>query len=802
MRFTLNWLRDYVDFDLSPEQLAERLTMAGLEVEAVEYPGRGLDDIVVAQISEMGPHPNADKLTLCRVTDGYQDYKIVCGATNMKSGDKVALAKIGANLPPGPKFPEGLKIKKAKIRGEESFGMLCAEDELNIADESDGIMILSEGARLGNEIAEELGLDAPIFEVGITPNRPDCLSLIGTAREVAAILGTELKYPKLELIESDQDINELATVVIKDTKGCPRYSCRVIQGITIGPSPDWLKTRVESAGIRSINNIVDVTNFVMLEYGQPLHAFDYDLVEGHKIIVRTADEGETLLTLDGEKRTLSSEDVLISDGSCPVALAGVMGGGETEVSDNTVNVLIESAYFNPTSVRKTSKTTGLRSESSYRFERGTDPNGVVTALDRAAMLMNQVAGGTVAKGAVDIYPETITQSVVTLSVDRTNDVLGTELDPETVTTILSGIGIDTKELGPGQIECTVPTFRVDITRQIDLIEEVARLYGYDNISTTLPRVEMNTETPESRTVVEESFRQQLIRNGFLEVINYSFEGPQLLGIFDDVRHVEIMNPISQDSSLMRTSLFPSLLKNITYNLNHQAEDLRIFEIGHVYIPEQSELPRETKRLAAAATGRRAPELWSKENIDFFDMKAVFSGALGERLLSDTVEFQSASDIGYLHPGQSARITVKGKEIGVIGELHPEILEKLDVAKRVYIFEVDINSIVFYYDKTQKSFQSIPRYPSVRRDISIVVDEGIDAGSIVNEIRNIDNKLIEDVTVFDVFHGGSMTVGKKSVALSLHIRSVDRTLTDTEINEVQEKALNKLQLALGAELRTI
>jgi phenylalanyl-tRNA synthetase beta chain len=391
-------LREYVDFGINPEELADRLTMAGLEVEGIEYRGKGLENIVVAEILGMRPHPDATKLSLCDVSDGERSYAIVCGASNMKPGDKVALARIGTELPPGPKFPEGLTIKKAKIRGEASEGMLCAENEIGLGEESDGIMILPPSSKLGARLIDELGLSDVIFEINVTPNRPDCLSVVGIAREVAAILGTELKYPDFGVPESNEDINRLVKVELLDSQKCPRYTCRVINNVSIGPSPAWLKTRLESSGVRSINNVVDVTNYVLLELGQPLHAFDCDLIEERKIVVRAAGAGEIIKTLDGIERKLTPEDLLICDGKRPVALAGVMGGANTEVSEGTKNILLESAYFDPSAVRKTSRKTGLKSESSYRFERGGDPNGVTRALDRAAALIVELSGGQAAKG--------------------------------------------------------------------------------------------------------------------------------------------------------------------------------------------------------------------------------------------------------------------------------------------------------------------------------------------------------------------------------------------------------------------
>ena len=803
MKFTLNWLKDYIDFDLSPEELSDRLTMTGLEVEDVIYRGKGLENIVVAQITELNTHRNAEKLSLCKVTDGENIYPIVCGATNMKAGDKVALAKIGANLPPGPKFEEGLKIKKAKIRGEVSEGMLCAENELGLGEESDGIIILSESAVPGTPIIEELGLNDVVFEVGITPNRPDCLSVIGVAREIAAILGKTVKHPDLNVTESGDDINSIAKVELMDPEKCPRYSCRVIKDIKIGPSPSWLKTRLESSDIRSINNVVDVTNFVLLEFGQPLHAFDYDLLEDNKIIVRAAENDERIKTLDDVERKLTADDLLICDGKKPVALAGVMGGANTEVSENTKNVLLESAYFDPVTVRKTSKATGLRSESSYRFERGVDPNAIVKALDRAAELIRELAGGVMAKGAIDEYPTPIEPAEVEFSLDRANKVLGTNIDSGELIKIADGLEFENIGAKGNDFTFRIPTFRVDITREIDLIEELARLYGYDNIETTLPAVTMKSDTVDINKFAQNKLKEVLISSGFYEVINYSFEDHELLSLFNKTDVLKILNPLTTDSSAMRTSLVPGLIKNAILNLNHQAQDLRLFEIGKAYLPvENSELPNEIRKIAATATGKRTPEFWGKEELDFFDFKSILEKGFQSLQIWNDLRFQDAGEITFLHPGKSAKLLLNELEIGYLGELHPDLSEKLEISKKLYVLEIDLDKTAAFAKEKSKSFSPLPKFPSVRRDIALIIDESVPVGGILDEIGKMGSGLIEDAAIFDVFTGGSVEEGKKSVAVSLQLRAADKTLTEEEINKVQEKTLKKLGLALGAELRTI
>ena len=802
MKISLNWLKDYIDFELSPEELAERLTMTGLEVEEVQYLKKGIESVVVARITGIDPHPDADKLSLCEVTDGDSSYHIICGASNMKVGDKVALAPIGTELPPGPKFPEGLKIKKAKIRGQVSEGMLCAENELGLGEESDGIMILPEFASEGGRLIDELGLNDVVMEIAITPNRPDCLSFVGVAREIAASTGAVVKYPEIQIQEQGVSVNELASVIVHDSVRCPRYSCRIITGLRVAPSPKWLKTKLDACGIRSINNVVDVTNFVLLELGQPLHAFDYDLLKERQIVVRTAEDGERITTLDGVERTLTAEDLLICDGKNPVALAGVMGGADTEVSEGTVNILLESAYFSPDTVRKTSKQTGLSSESSYIFERGVDPNGVVCALDRAAALTRNLAGGELAGGAIDDYPEKIEPATVSLSRKRLSSIIGIDIKPEDILSITKGLGFETVSSSENEFSFRIPTYRFDITREIDLVEEIARLYGYDNVPVTLPSAIMKTDTKSMPVYVREKFKEIMISNGFLEAINYSFEDGKLLKNFNDSSTLDIINPLASDASSMRTSLLPGLVKNAVMNLNHQAAEVRLFEIGNVYIPRESgQLPLEIPEFACVAAGRKLPEIWSPSDFDYFDLKNILEIAFSSLSLN-RVSFVSKVDNLYLHPGKSAAMQYAGKTLGVIGELHPALADKLEVSRQLIVCEIDLSEVLDVTDEISKKFSPLPRYPSVRRDIAFIVDENVTAGSLLDEIAAMGIKLIEDSVVFDVFSGRSLEPGKKSMAVSLQLRAEDKTLTDDEINKVQEKVLKKLGLSLGAELRTI
>lgn len=801
MRFPLSWLAEYIEFDVAPEELASRLTMAGLEVEELTRVGGDILDILVAEIVDMGPHPNADKLTLCKVNDGTSTLDIVCGADNMKTGDKVALAPVGTRLPPGEKFPEGMKIKKSKIRGEVSLGMLCAENELGLGTGDDGIMILPPDAQPGTRLIEALGLEDTVIEVGVTPNRADCLSLLGIAREVGAMLGRGVTYPEARVSESAGDVHELASVEIRDTEGCQRYSCRVIRGVTIGPSPPWLVRRLEASGLRPVNNVVDATNYVLLELGQPLHAFDYDLLAGGAIVVRAAGEGEKMVTLDGEERTLSPEDLLICAGERPVALGGVMGGAETEVSAQTANILLESACFSPVRVRKTSRRTGLRSESSYRFERGVDPNGVTRALDRTAALIIELAGGKAAKGVIDAYPVPREPLELDLRVERANAVLGTDIPEGRMAEILASIGMEATPDGGGTVSVRVPTFRVDVEREIDLIEEIARLYGYGEIPTTVPPAAMKTEHYGDRRPFEERIRGVMAGAGFLEVINFSFDDPEASRPFSPAEPVGILNPLSSESSVMRTSLLPALLKNVSMNLNRQEGDLRLFELGRCFeAHEGGGLPDESYHLACAVTGSGGVELWSAGEADFFDLKGVLENLFDSMSLGREVNFAPGPEVGFLHPGISAALVAGDTPLGLAGELHPSYQEKLGLRQRVFIFELNLDRLYAIKARGGRVFNPVPRYPSLRRDVALIVDEDLLAGGILEEIERMKSSQIEDAFVFDVFSGGTVEKQKKSVAISLILRSAEKTLTDDEANEVQEKVLKRLQKTLGTELR--
>ena len=804
MIFSLGWLTDYLKIDVSAEELGEMLTMAGLELEALEDKGKALGDVCVAQINNIKKHPNADRLSVCEITDGQNRYGVVCGADNMKEGDKVAFAKAGTVLPPTSKFPEGVKIKRSKIRGEDSEGMLCSADEMGLSGGEDGIMILSSKAELGTSMSDEIGYDGVIFEVGITPNRPDCMSIFGIAREVSAILGENLQKPSFSIKEGGESISERVTVEVEDTEGCPRYCCRLIEGVRIEPSPSWLRERLEHCGIRSVNNVVDVTNFVLLEQGQPLHAFDCDKLDRGGISVRKAREGETIETLDGIRRELLVEDLVICSGDRPVALAGIMGGADSEIDDATSSVLLEAAYFSPVGIRKTSRRNGLKSESSSRFEKGVDINNVLFALDRAAELISRLSGGTVARGLIDVYPGPVSPREISLSVDRVCDLVGISTDSHEIAGLLEGLEFEVLSLSADALLLRVPTFRVDIEREVDIVEEVARLLGYDNIPSVLPEVPMVAKKTNVITVMEKRLRDIFVSYGFLEAINYSFESPELLRTFGFEESIHIMNPISRELSEMRMSLLPSLVKNVRLNLSRQNQDVRLFESGKVFYPkDMDQLPNEVKKFAAIATGKRAPEIWDGEKFDFFDIKSVLERSLEVLSVDSRIDFESISpDHGFLWPGKSSAVLVDGNVLGVVGELHPHLLEKLEISESVYVLELDLSLLSVVYTSFERKFSPLPKFPSLRRDIALVVDDAVPVREILSVIKKADSGIIENAWVFDVYKGNSLEKGKKSVALSLILRNRERTLTDEDANRVQQDVLKSLEKTIGAELRSV
>ncbi len=797
MNVTLNWLKNYIDFELSPNELADRLTMLGVEVESVKQLGAELEGVVVGSVGSIKPHPNADKLVLCQVDIGEtEELQIVCGAPNVREGMLAPVATIGATL------PIGLTIKRAKLRGETSHGMLCSEKELGLSEDAAGLMELPTETPLGTSLSEVLGLDDVVFELEITPNRPDCLSLIGVAREIRAETGNALKLPQVDFNEDETDIREITSVTIEAPDLCPRYAARVIRGVKVGQSPAWLQQRLESVGIGVINNIVDITNFVLMEYGQPLHAFDYHKLAENRIVVRRAAGDENLTTLDEIDRELTPDMLVIADAEKPVALAGVMGGYDSEITETTADVLLESAYFNPSSIRATAKALGISTEASYRFERGADIGAVLAALDRAAQLIAELAGGSICKGVVDVYPGQQPLTEIQLRPERVNFILGTTLDASEMVQILNDLGFDVNA-NSENYQITVPTFRSDVTREIDLIEEIARVYGYDNIPTTLPKGDIPVPAPNPSTEVRKHIKHFLLAAGMMEAINYSFYDPNC---FDKIRFaaahplrdvLKLQNPLSPEMSVLRTTLLPSLLENAQHNRNHQIDTIALFEIGSVFIRNGAE--KEPERVTGILAGQVGDGVYSNpyREPDFYDIKGLVEGILEVCGIVDyTLE---KTDAPTFHPGRNAAVLSSSKQIGIFGEAHPEVLENYDLPYKAYLFDFDMEALV---DAAifAKRFEPIPVYPKVERDLAIVVDKAVLSDMPTGLIYATGGELVESVRLFDVYEGEQVPEGKKSLAYAITYHSATETLTDKAVNALHDKVVKRLNQELGAELR--
>ena len=797
MNVTLNWLKAYIDFEFSPSELADRLTMLGVEVEAVKQLGAELGGVVVGSVTAIRPHPNADKLVLCQVdTGGMEELQIVCGAPNVREGMLAPVATIGATL------PVGLTIKRAKLRGETSEGMLCSEKELGLSDAAAGLMELPTDIPLGTPLSEALGLDDVVFELEITPNRPDCLSLIGIAREIRAETGNPLKPPTVDLTESDIDTQELTSVTIDAPDLCPRYAARVIQGVKVAESPAWLQQRLESVGIGVINNIVDVTNFVLMEYGQPLHAFDYHKLTENRIVVRRAREGEHITTLDEVKRELTPDMLVIADAEQPVALAGIMGGYDSEITEATCEVLLESAYFNPSSVRATAKALGISTEASYRFERGADPGVVLAALDRASQLIAELAGGTICEGVVDVYPGQQPLTEIQLRPERVNFVLGTTLEASEMVQILNRLGFDVDATGD-IYHVTVPTFRADITREIDLIEEIARVHGYDNIPTTLPKGDIPVPAQDPKTEIRKRIKHFLLAAGMMEAVNYSFCDPNC---FDKIRlnpddplrnTLRLQNPLSPEMSVLRTTLTPGLLANAQHNRNHQIDTIALFEIGGVFVHDGEE--KEPERVAGVLAGQIGEGVYSDpyRPPDFFDIKGLVEEMLE---VCGVVDWTlQKTDTPTFHPGRNAEVLLGDKRIGVFGEVHPEVLENYDLPYKAYLFEFDLDGLTDVATFA-KRFEPISVYPKVARDLAIVVDKEILSDMPTALIYTTGGDSVDSVRLFDVYEGEQVPKGKKSLAYTITYHSATETLTDKAVNALHDEVVKGLNRELGAELR--
>jgi phenylalanyl-tRNA synthetase beta chain len=789
----VKWLREFVDFTYSPEELAERLTMAGLEIEGIERPFSYLQKVIVAQIEAIKPHPNADRLKICVVSVGKdKKYEIICGAPNVKEGIRVPLAL------PGCKLPSGLEVKETKIRGIKSLGMLCSQKELGLGEDHSGIWVLPEDLEIGLNLDEALGLEDTVLEVSITPNRGDCLSILGVAREIAALTRQEIRYPEVNIEETGLPVEEEFKVTIEHPDHCYRYVGRLIRDIKLGPSPWWMQARLLLAGIRPINNIVDITNYVMLECGQPLHAFDAERIAEKHIIVRLANEGERLTTLDGKEHVLTSLDLLICDPKGPIALAGIMGGLNSEIFSKTKHVFLESAYFNPITIRKTAKRLGISTESSYRFEREVDPEGTLFAAQRASYLMQLLAAGKVASGIIDVYPKPYQPKHVFLRIPRVKQILGMEIKREEVIDILKGLQIEVKE-GDKALELVPPSYRHDLEREIDFIEEIARLHGYANIPSAYPVIPLKAKPIPFAQKMRERIKEIMVGLGWSEIITYAFIDPKS---FDKLRlpqeHLlrkvtKLLNPLTSERAVMRSTLIPSLLEACDYNMRQQISHLRLFELNKVFLQvKENDLPEERYKLGGVLSGHHYDFSWHfqpPQKADFYDLKGTIE-ALFKAMGIEGVKFVFQEDIPYLHPARSAYVVKEDKIIGYLGEIHPEVKEAWDLRHTAFVFELDIDTLLSCIS-AQRQFKPLPKFPFTSRDAAFIVPLDFVAQEIEDFVYSLKVDQLEEVTIIDVYQGKGIPEDTKSLTYRFVYRASDRTLTDEEVEKIHEKIVDKI-----------
>ncbi len=796
MKVPLSWLKDYVDIKVSPKEYANALTLSGSKAEGIETLGEDITKVVVGKIVSLEKHPDADKLQVSKVDTGSELIQIVTGAQNISVGDYIPVALVGATLP-GDK-----KISKGKLRGVESFGMMCSIQELNLTRDDfphaaeDGIFILEQEYPLGKDIKEVLGINEIIVDFEITSNRPDCFSMIGMARESAVTLGNTLKKPEIKVKEEAGDnANNYASVEILDPDLCPRYAARIVKDIKIKPSPKWMRDRLKAAGVRPINNIVDITNYVMLELGQPMHAFDLENLDGKKIIVRRAKDAESIYTLDDQERKLDSSMLVIADANKPVAVAGVMGGANSEVTESTKTILFESANFNGISVRLTAKKLGLRTEASSRFEKGLDVENVITAVDRAVQLVEELGAGKVCKGIIDCYAKKAESIKLPLMPEKINAFLGTSIDTQYMLKLFKDLEFGVDE---SSMTLTVPSFRPDVEREADVAEEVARFYDYNNIKATLLSGKEATQGQKTfKQKVEDVIKNTMISCGLSETMTYSFTSPKVwdkinLPQDSELRNaVVISNPLGEDYSVMRTTTLPDMLDVISRNYNRRIEEAGFFELSLVYLPESipvKTLPYEKPVLTLGMYG----------NTDFYHLKGTVEELLSNLKITG-YEFEPENECPAFHPGRTAKLIIKGRKIGVIGEIHPDVIDNFEAPERTYIGIIDIEPLV-ENATFSASYKQLPKFPAVTRDIAMLVKDEVMVKQIENIIKQRSGKILEDVKLFDVYKGKQVTEGMKSVAYSITFRAGDRTLTDEEVNKVMAKILDGLKINLGAQLR--
>ncbi len=799
MKVPLSWLGEYVDVILPPTELANRLTMAGTEVNGVQVVGGSWENIVVGQIVAVNPHPNADRLSLATIDLGTEQPTVVCGAPNLRLGDKVAFASVGAQLIDG-RSGQAFRLESAKIRGVVSNGMACSEKELGISDSHEGIMVLPAEAPVGAPLASYLG--DTIFDMDITPNRPDCLCVVGIAREVAALTGQGLHLPETEYEEKALPIGQQISVEIAAPDLCPRYCASLITGIKVAESPRWLQQRLLKCGMRPINNIVDITNYVMLEYGQPLHAFDYHQIKGRKIIVRRTTAGETIISLDGVERRLAEDMLVIADEEQAVAIAGVMGGADSEVTPETTSILLESANFSPPSIHYTGRVLGLPSEACMRFERGIRPELTLPALKRATQLIVRLVGGQAAKGLVDAYPGKQEPESIRLSTSQVNQLLGVEFSLDQIVGALTSLSFECKGASASEVRVTAPYWRSDIHQAVDLIEEVARIIGYDEIPATMLAQSVPRQSPEPILSLKQKVRYSLVGYGFQEVITYSLTSLEMLNkLLPDPHPIDPMplrvaNPMTLEQEYLRPNLRANLLAVLSANRRYEDSGIRLFELGKVYLPRPKDLPGEPEMLCGLLSGSRFEKSWhgGDDSFDFYDARGVVEGLLSQ--LDIEASFDESKDES-LHPVKQAAIVIAGNQLGVVGELHSKLLQAFEIPGAAYLFEINLTALL-PFTVGHKMFQPISRFPTIVRDIALVVDSGVTHHRVKDIINSF--PLVKRVTIFDVYSGEQVPPGKKSLAYSITFQSPTHTLTDEEVNQVQQQILDKLSTELGATLR--
>lgn len=799
MKISLNWLKEYIDLSgISTTEIVDKLTMSGLEVEDVVDENELYKNFIVAEVKSVAKHPNADKLSVCEVFDGKEILQVICGAPNVAAGQKVVFAPIGTIIPNG-----NFQIKKAKIRGIESNGMICAEDELLLSDDHSGIMVLDENLPAGKSISEALNLNDVIFEIAVTPNRPDALSHIGVARDLSAIFNRELRIPELNLKESKLKATDVASVEILDSENCPRYSAKVVLNVKIKESPEWLKNRLSKIGLRPINNVVDVTNFILHEIGQPLHAFDLDLLDRKKIIVKSTNEEKDFVTLDSKVRKLPKGTLMICDGNKEVAIAGIMGGENSEITSSTKNILIESAYFNPSSIRRTSKALQLITDSSYRFERGTDPSVTKYAAERAAQLISEISGGEIAEGIIDVYPALIERKEITLRYSRVTKILGYEISKEKIHQILSRLGIALKDLDENTLLASVPTFRPDLEREIDLIEEIARVNGYDNIP-IVPKISITLEQKTDQQKFEDDVRNIISALGFFEMINNPLESEWEAKLSGNP--ITLANPQSAEMSCLRTSLLAGGLNSVKRNLNSGVKDMMLFEVGNVF-SKKSDVEinsfddiSERQNLIIILSGRDEEKSWntSEKYFDFYSLKGFVNSFIHKISLDNQLTdlyYSSENEIYSYYYTKNFNNQV----VGIGGKVKKDVLNKFDINQDVFVFEFDLTALKQITPESRK-YNEPPKYPKVIRDFAFIFDKKVQYLDVKNFILEKASKLLKKVELFDIFESESLGPDKKSMAFTLEYFDESRTLTEDEVEKDFNYLIAEISKKFNAKLR--